>query len=88
MARPLPHCRLVYSDLTQANTGPPTLFSHYDKVFGAMYGLTFDLDTTNATLEDLLQDVVGIIDVSKYLGCMHAVAHTINAALLGQGQVL
>jgi hypothetical protein len=88
MARPLPHCRLVYSGLTQANTGVPVLFGYYDKIFGAMYGLTFDLDSSNATIEELLQDVVGIIDVSKYLGCIHAVAHTINAALLGQGQVL
>ena len=88
MARPLPHCRLVYNDLTHSHTGPPALFSHYDKVFGAMYGQIFDLDSSNATIEELLQDVVGIIDVSKYLGCMHAIAHTINSALLGQGQVL
>jgi hypothetical protein len=53
-----------------------------------MYGHAFDLDRTNATIEELLQDVVGIIEVSKYLGCVTAVAHTVNAALLGQGQVL
>lgn len=88
MARPLANSRLVYADLTQANTGPPALFAHYDKVFGAMYGQHFDLDESNHTIQELLQDVVGIIDVAKYLGCMKTVAQSINAALLGQGQVL
>jgi hypothetical protein len=36
----------------------------------------------------LLSECVGLIDVSEYLGCVHSVSHTINAALLGQGQIL
>jgi hypothetical protein len=88
MARPLSNSRLAYNDLTQANMGEPPLFKHYENVFDAIYGKTVDLDATNPTIEALLQDVVGIIDVSKYLGCITAIVHPINAVLLGQGQVL
>jgi hypothetical protein len=40
------------------------------------------------TLPALLHEVVGLIEVSEYLGCVHAVSRTIDAALLVQGQIL
>ncbi|KAF2418222.1 hypothetical protein EJ08DRAFT_703197 [Tothia fuscella] len=45
-------------------------------------------DIKDADITALLREVVSLIEVSEYLGCVHAVSRTIDAALLGQGQIL
>lgn len=57
------------------------------KVLSSFYSRPFDIEEHN-DMGRLLSECVALIDVSEYLGCVHSVSHTINAALLGQGQIL
>lgn len=79
--------RTVYKDYTQTNGVTPPIFRYYYLVFGAMYGTKFSLESATS-IEELLQDVVGILDVCEYLDCIRSVSDTLNTAILGQGQIL
>lgn len=57
------------------------------KVLSSFYSRPFDIEEHD-DMGRLLSECVALIDVSEYLGCVHSVSHTINAALLGQGQIL
>ncbi|KAF2431326.1 hypothetical protein EJ08DRAFT_632188 [Tothia fuscella] len=75
----------MVADLS-GNSEPNPIYSHYTKILGSFYSQQFDIEDADITA--LLREVVGLIEVSEYLGCVHAVSRTIDAALLGQGQIL
>jgi hypothetical protein len=87
MARPLEDQQLASTDFSGISRTHP-ISNYYEKIFSAVYGRHFDIEEDNTTITELLQECVGLIEVSEYLGCIHSVSNTINAALLGQGQVL
>jgi hypothetical protein len=90
MAREQPNQRTAAADYL-GRADPSPIYSYYSKIFSVFYSQTFDIadnDTVDNGIIALLREVVGLIEVSEYLGCVHAVSRTIDAALLGQGQLL
>jgi hypothetical protein len=84
-AKPLDNQRLATSDQSDFIVHP--LYTYYTKVLSACYSRPFDIDE-NKDMDRLLRECLGLVNVSEYLGCVDSVSHTINAALLGQGQIL
>ncbi|QDS69590.1 hypothetical protein FKW77_008416 [Venturia effusa] len=84
-AKPLDHQRLATADYSGRTSHP--LYATYMKVLSSFYSRPFDIEEHD-DMGRLLSECVALIDVSEYLGCVHSVSHTINAALLGQGQIL
>ena len=80
----LPH-RTAAIDLS-AGKAPNPVYLHYKKVFAALYGQPIQI--TDSAMVSLLIEVVGLADISEYLGCIQTVQKSIEAALLSQGQLL
>ena len=65
---------------------PIPLFGYYEKVLGAIYTRPFDVE--NEGMGELLREVMGLLDVAEYLGCMHVLRRTVDSMLAEHGQDL
>jgi hypothetical protein len=61
-------------------------FGYYEKVLGAIYNRP--LEVVNDNMAELLEEVMGLVDVGEYLGCMHVLYRTIDSMLTEHGQLL
>jgi hypothetical protein len=55
------------------------IYGYHCKIFGSLYSQTFDI--ADIDIIALLREVVGLIEVSEYLGYVHTVSRTIEASL-------
>jgi hypothetical protein len=65
---------------------PILTFGYYEKVLGAIYNRPFEIE--NDSMAQLLEEVMGLVDVGEYLGCMHVLYRTIDSMLVEHGQLL
>lgn len=62
------------------------IYRNYNRIFGSFYGVPFEIDDDNITA--VLRDILGLIEVAEYLGCVRNIARTVETAILSQGITL
>ncbi|KAF2104549.1 hypothetical protein NA57DRAFT_51368 [Rhizodiscina lignyota] len=81
----VPHSRRCPPDVENGKM-PNPIYDHYRRVLGALYAFTFDVAADDIT--EVLRDVLGLIEVGEYIGCVPMIARTIDLALVSQGVTL
>jgi hypothetical protein len=64
------------------------VFDYYEKVFGAVYSRPLQLKTEQNRIGELLPEILGILEVAEYLGCVHVIERPLDSQLAEFGHLL